>query len=333
MSRSRSRERPAQPSSPLGDWGEPELEGLVAETIALHLARKERGKDERFPDKVWAFVGGVNRQLGPDEEPRLPAVFDKMKPRVCGLFKALEGIGVRLCGARCSAYSRSTGWKSVDLRVRLFGFGLRGHRAIVELKWSRSSVRAAKTACVAHLTHLRILAQRGEWRGPHPRCGKKVHVRYVGGLASSGRSWHFRLWKVPASPKWRLTKVSYGGAANRSGRLQFGAHAHGSAAKRGGGGRRKGRDDDGEAVGDVGGQAGVRPDRSGFFGPLPGLNGPECQACLLGTRRYKHTFEGRCRHTPGAPDVHGASALLSSDGETDDSGKEFSASESDSDSC
>lgn len=300
---------------PLADKTEQQLEGLVVETIAWFLARKERGLDGELPDGVWAFVDGAPRLVGFDEEPRLVAAFATMLPIIPKVFQALRRNGVHLRGARCSAYSRVTGFKSVDLRVRIFGEGLRGHRAIVEAKWTRKSVRSAKTECEKHFTTLRQLAQGGAWRGPHPRSGKRVKVRYVGGLAVSKSSWYFRLFKVPKPPRTVLTKVNYGGYPGRSGRILSG----GARAQQ----RVDGGDDD------------ARPaKRRALVKPAPddSVVAKPCPACERGgtLAGFKHTKVPHCWFAPGAG-MFGDSG--SSDGETDRSGMEFSASDSDSDSC
>jgi hypothetical protein len=310
---------------PLADKTEPQLEGLVVETIAWFLARKERGLDGELPDGVWAFVDGAPRLVGFDEEPRLVAAFATMLPIIQKVFQALKRNGVHLRGARCSAYSRATGLKSIDLRVRIFGHGLRGHRAIVEVKWTRKTVRKAKNDCLAHFVTLRQLAQGGQWRGPHPRSGKGVKVRYVGGLAVSKSAWHFRLFKVPKLPRTALAKVNYGGYSGRNGRILSAPNA-----------RRAHEGVDGSDDADSGddGRPAKRRALAKRRQPVrdDAVVAKPCPACQFGIRggRFKHTEIPLCRHAPGAPRE---ADLGSSDGETDRSGMGFSASDSDSDSC
>ena len=303
---------------PLNDMTEPALEGLVAETIAWFIARKERGLGGELPAGVWAFVDGAPRLVGFDEEPRLLAAFAKILPLMLRVVKGLHKLGVCLRGARCWAYARRLGHRSVDLRVRMHGGrrGVAGHRALLELKWSRKSVRPAKRECRKHFDDLRTLAQRGQWRGPHPRSGKQCKGRYVGGVAVAGSGWHFQLWKVPAAPATALKKVDRHQARFRADIVAPPAPtpATGSAPR-------------------PGGAAGAATRPGGAAGAATPPAGETCIVCRIGSIRaarlqLEHTRGPFCFYVPRR-------TRSSSESEEPgrDSGMDVSESESDSNSC
>ena len=195
----------AQRPGPLGHMEDAALRGLVLETLAEREAGLQRHEDVSDGHTVTAFVGGGERDVTADEEPRLSAAYDHIRWRWDRVARALCGRNVGIRGGRWSCALPDGNTISVDVPMRVGVLRSHGQvpsrrKALVEMKYSPKSVRTATRRVAEKLDDLRAAAEGGTWRSGR-RSGSSAAAPLIGGLAIADTAWRLLLWRVPSDPE------------------------------------------------------------------------------------------------------------------------------------
>jgi hypothetical protein len=189
---------------PLGHMDEPALRGLVLETLAAREAAKDRREAVSDAHTVTAFVRGEERDVTADEEPRLAAAYGHLEWRFARVARALLGRNVSIRDARWSCCLPDGRLISVDLPLRVGVIRAHGRvpsrrKALVEMKYTASSLRTASRRVLEKLEDLRAAATGGLWRSGR-RVDRSARAPLIGGLAIADTAWRLLLWRVPTDP-------------------------------------------------------------------------------------------------------------------------------------
>lgn len=190
---------------PLGHMDDPALRGLVLETLAEREGALQRHEAVSREHTVTAFVGGEERAVGVEEEPRVSAAYDHVQWRWDRVARALCGRNVGIRGGRWSCELPDGSMISVDVPMRIGVLRPHGQvpsrrKAIVEMKYSPKSVRTATRRAIEKLEDLRAAAEGGTWRSGL-RSGSSARAPLIGGLAIADTAWRLLLWRVPSDPE------------------------------------------------------------------------------------------------------------------------------------
>ena len=180
------------------------LRGLVLETLAEREGGLQRHEDVSDEHTVTAFVGGEERDVTADEEPRLSAAYEHVQWRWDRVARALCGRNVGIRGGRWSCALPDGSTISVDVPMRVGVLRPHGQvpsrrKALVEMKYSPTSVRTATRRVTEKLDDLRAAAEGGTWRSGR-RSGSSAAAPLIGGLAVADTAWRLLLWRVPSDP-------------------------------------------------------------------------------------------------------------------------------------
>jgi hypothetical protein len=175
---------PAQPVVALG-LSKPQIDGLAAEQLSLHLAREARGNIFFMPTQI-----AVNGQMRGHAQ--VTESMQRLEPIMRRVFRALPWYRCQLRGAICVVKKPSTRNFECDIRMRY-----RGRLVLTSLKTGQDlrRVKSYHKAGSRILKNYRAAAAGGRWQGPHPRHGKRSFARYVGALSVTPHQWCLQIYR------------------------------------------------------------------------------------------------------------------------------------------